>query len=367
MLPKKAVPATTSRRRLLTLTGLTATGLVAGCLGDSDDDADDGGPSDDGGDDQSDDSDDSDDGLELPDTLRIGHPSPARPSYFVPFYTVLRERLAEHDMDVEPVTYDSITAVIAGMIQGEVDFAPGTPTSMVSAIGQGFPIRSIAEINQQESQVVVSQDHIEDWEDLRGETVVGHAPDSFSTLVLKVAVERFLGSQDEVEYSFVPGTPNRLAGLEAGEILATAVTSDGAMNAERAGIGKIFYNPNDDFENMSLAQIAVLEDMMEDDPEFYQFLVDETVEAFREMYDRDATELAEAALEFDVGFSNYEEAVEIWAEAIQMALDDELWPTDPAEMLTDEKVQRALQLSVETDLIDEAIPTEDIVDRRFLD
>lgn len=369
----------TNRREFLHLggaTGVIALTGMAGCTGTGDgDDGADGGNGDDGGgtgDGADGDGDggttgtvDDGDGEVFPDTLRVGHPSPARPVYNVPTYTTFLDRMAERGVTVEPKTFSGFTGVIAGMVSDEVDIAYTTPPSLVNSTNQGFPIRAISELSQRFAQMVITQPDVESWEDLRGETLVAHSPQSFSALVLKSSVAANLGSVDAVEYRYIIGTPNRLAAMQAEETLATTVFTSGAINAEQEGYAKIFHNPNDQNEPMTLAQWTVLENNLEENPEMYQQFVDEMTASYQDVYEGDSQELAEAAIDSPTNFPEF--GADVWAQTIDQAKEDEMFPTTKAEQSTTEKLNRSLEVAVLTELIEEAPDPSSLVDRQFLE
>lgn len=369
----------TNRRRFLKVGGaagaLALTGL-AGC-GGTGDGGDGGGDGGDGGGGDGGDGGGGDGGGDggstggggdedvFPDTLRIGHPSPARPVYNVPTYTTFLDRMAERDVTVEPQTFSGFTGVIAGMVSDEVDIAYVTPPALVNSTNQGFPIRAIAELSQRFAQMVIAQPEVESWEDLRGETLVAHSPQSFSALVLKSSVAANLGSVDAVDYRYIIGTPNRLAAMEADETLATTVFTSGAISAEQEGYAKIFHNPNEQNEPMTLAQWTILERKMDENPEMYQTFVDEMTASYQDIYDGDAQALAEAAINSPTNFPEF--GADIWAQTIDQARQDEMFPKTKAEQSTTEKLNRSLEVSVQTGLIEEAPDPASLVDRRFLE
>ncbi len=359
--------ATSNRRRFLKVAGVGALTGIAGCLGGGGDDGN-GGSTDSGGNDNggggggttmSD-----NDEPELPDTLRIGHPSPARPVYNLPTYTTFLSRMEERGVTIEPKTFSGFTGVVAGMVSGEVDLAYTTPPSLVNATSQGFPIRSVMELSQRFSQQVIVQPEIDDWEQLRGETLVAHSPQSFSALVLKTAVATNLGSADACEYRYIIGTPNRLAAMESGDTLATTVFTSGAVSAEKDGIAKIFYNLNDDTDAMTLAQWTLLEDQINEKEGMYQIIFDEMQNAYNDVYSGDSMEMANAALSSPTNFPGF--GAEIWAQTIDIAKEDKMFPQDKSSQLTEAKIDTGLQLSLDTGLIEEKPDTGSLVDRRFL-
>lgn len=349
----------TNRRRFLKASGAAATiGLLAGCSGDGSDGGD--------GGDGSDGSDGGDGGDDVfPDTLRIGHPSPARPAYNVATYTTFLERMEDRGVTIEPKTFSGFTGVIAGMVSGEVDLAYVTPPSLINASREGFPITAFCELSQRFSQQVISVPGVDTWDELEGETLVAHSPQSFSALVLRASVMQNLGSIDAVDYRYIIGTPNRMAAIEEGETQATTVFLSGALAAEQEGYAKIFNNPNEDFDPMTLAQWAALDDQLEENEEMYRQITQEMLAAYEEFYERDSAELAQGTVNAPTGFPGF--GVDIWERTIDAAKEDEMYPTDPATISTTEKFRRSIDLALETGLIEEDIDPSTLVDRRFLE
>lgn len=368
----------TNRRRFLKTTGAAATvGLLAGCSDDGGDGSDGGdggdggsGGSDggsggsDGGSGGSDGGDSGDDDV-FPDTLRIGHPSPARPAYNVATYTTFLERLEDRGVTIEPKTFSGFTGVIAGMVSDEVDVAYVTPPSLINASREGFPISAFCELSQRFSQQVISVPEVDSWDELEGETLVAHSPQSFSALVLRAAVMQNLGSVDAVDYRYIIGTPNRMAAIEEGETQATTVFLSGALAAEQEGYAKIFNNPNDDFDPMTLAQWAAMDDQIEENEEMYREFTREMLAAYEEFYERDSADLAQGTVNAPTGFPDF--GVDIWEQTIDAAKDDRMYPTDPADISTDEKFRKSIDLALKTGLIEEDIDPGTLTDRRFLE
>ncbi|WP_124190874.1 ABC transporter substrate-binding protein [Natrarchaeobius oligotrophus] len=349
------------RRSVLSITGTSAFVGLAGCAGGDNGESDD--TTDDTTDDATDDTQQTDD--VLPDTLVIGNPSPAYSSANIPAFSAFSDRMEERGVSVDVEVFNDFTAVIASLMTEDIHFGFMEPVTLINSHLEGFPVVSFMELAQRITQVVVSQPEIEDWEELRGETLLAHAPQSFSALALQLAVEENLGSVDAVDYSYVAGTPNRFSAMEAGEALATTVFPSAGMEAEEQGIGRVLYDPNEHLEPMTMSQWGVLEEQLDNHPEMYQIIVDDMLEAYRDMYESDPRSIAENALDSPAGFPDY--SVDVWADTIDWATELDMWPTDLSNMLTDEKMQATMDIAIQTDLLEESVPTEDIVDHRFLE
>lgn len=334
-----------TRRRFLGAVGTGVTVGLAGCIS--------GGDGGDGG-----------SGDVLPDTLRIGHPGPTRPTYSMPPYAHFLEEMEDRGVTIEPVTFDGFSPMIAGMVSGEVEIGYVTPPSLANAVGQGFPVRAFMELSQAFSQQVCTDPSVEGWDEIEGQTFILHSPSSFSAMVGRSAVEANLGDPEAVEYQYIAGTPNRLAAIEAGEGVATTAFMSGVIDAEERGIVNHFSNPNDDFDHMSLATWTSLQEDLEENEEMYQTIVDVMLEAYEDMYERDAEELITLIQNAPTDFPDYDPA--IWIEALEIAREDEMWNTDLSEHMTEEKFTTSFELAQRAELIEEVPSVDDVVDRQFL-
>lgn len=344
--------------------GAAATAFLAGCSGDGG--SGDGGSGSDGSDGSggSGGTTTSGDGGGMPSTLRIGHPSPARPVYNVPIYSTFLSRMEEMGTTIEPVTFKGFTSMVAGMVSGEVDFGYVTPPALIKATNQGFPIAAFYELSQAFTQQVITQPDIESWEDLRGETLVAHSPQSFSALVLKGEVRKQLGSIDAVNYKYIIGTPNRLAAMRNDETPATTVFTSGAISAENEGYAKRFRNPNEDFDHMSLAMWTTLRENLNESTELYSTIAEEMGAAYEETYSGDAATIVEDALNSPTSFPEF--GADVWEQTLGVAREDSMWPQESSNMLTADKLDRSMDLAVTTGLIDEKVDPGTLTDRQFL-
>ncbi|RQG87897.1 hypothetical protein EA462_13625 [Natrarchaeobius halalkaliphilus] len=353
-----------NRRNVLTAVGAGLTIGVAGCAGDDNGNGNGTGNGNGNGGATGDDDGNGDGDDVLPDTLRLAHPGPTRPTYAAPQYAYFLEEMESRGVTIEPVTFDGFSPMIAGMISGDVEIGYVTPPSLANAIAEGFPVSSFMELSQAFSQQICTAPGIDSWDEIEGETFILHSPSSFSAMVGRNAVEANLGDPEAVEYQYIAGTPNRVAAIEAGEGVATTAFLGGVLDAEEEGIIQHFSNPNDDFDHMTLATWATLDENLDQNEEMFQIFADVMLEAYEDMYERDLTEIVELIENAPTDFPGYSE--EVWVDTFEIALENEMFPLDLDDHITDEKFTTSLELAERAELIEEVPDIDDLVDRRFL-
>ncbi|RQH02394.1 ABC transporter substrate-binding protein [Natrarchaeobius oligotrophus] len=358
------------RRTILKTVGAGVAVGLAGCMGDDNGNGGTGnGNGDDGTAAGADDDTGNGDG-ELPNPLRIGHPSPAMAGYSVPTYSIFNEAMEDRGVEIEPVVFNGFTAMVAGIVSGEVELGYSNPPAIINSIREGFPISSFLELNQKFSQQIIAQPDIESWDDLEGAPVAAHSPQSFSALTLRATAESQLGDPEAFDISYIAGTPNRISAMEEEEVVATTVFASAAVDVEERGIAQWFHNPNDDVaaEPLSLAQWVTTDDRLDENEEVYRTIAEELTNSYEQTYETDPEELAEMIFDSPADFPEYDSGdVEVWAQTIEEAQNDEMWETDMSNMLTDDRVNRSIDLAERTGLIDETVEVDDLVDRRYLE
>ncbi|RQG87950.1 hypothetical protein EA462_13895 [Natrarchaeobius halalkaliphilus] len=358
------------RRSFIKASGAVGTGLViAGCTGDGNGD---GNGTDDGngtgnGNGNGNGDDTGNDDLEMPDTIRIGTPSPDAPTWEMSSHPGLQYALEDrgHDTDLTREQFTGFTGMAAAFVSDEADMGYMGLSSLINAIEEGFPLVGFAGyINEYVFPVVVSSD-IDGWEDLRGGDVAIHDPDSISTPSAQITIREELGSIDDVNYRSILGTTNRLSALEAGEVDGAAVFDSGAYQAEAEGYGQVLSHPTeyDVLNQQTVALWVTLEENLEENPEVYGEIADCLRQGHGELYERDGDEVLDDALASgiypDFDRENHQQSFEIIREA-------ELWP-DGID-ITEEELERSLDVLEATGLIDEdrRLSRDEVFDDRFV-
>jgi len=299
----------------------------------------------------------------LPSELVIGHPSPARPIYNVPVYSAFSQRMEDRGVTLKQKTFKGYTPLIAGMVRGEVDIAETSLPSLIKSRRENFPIAGFCGWTQQYVRALLVRDPIEEWSDVDGKTLVGHSDNSLTNLMLREMVRRELGEDANVEYTNLIGTPNRVAALRGGDYEATGVFESGARQAVADGVGSILAHAWDYFEDQTIAVWGALQKNLDENEKLYRIVTEELVNSYGELYDRAAEDVV-ADLDLTVGFPEYD--TDTYVETLSAATENRVWPTDPADMLTDEKISRSQEIMQRVGIIDESIDPGSAVDRRFL-
>lgn len=346
--------------------GTVGAGMVAGCTGGDDEPevrtvfvTEDDGSQETGG----------DDGAAsespLPDTITIGHTSPAMPVHHFAMYPSYMNIIGDA-AGIERQVYGGQTPMIAGIIKGEIDFGFNSPSAVAQALNQGFPIVALYGYMQQYNfSIVVNPDEISSWEDLRGEGVAVHSPSSVSAAATAVMAQEELGSVDELSIEYVLGTPNRLAALQSGQVAAATVFRSGAVQAQKDGYGAVLASP-DEYDRLSTQTVqfwVTLETALEDREAELRAEIEPLQQAYQDLYDRDPETITQEAI--DTGFYG-EFDFDVLQETLEYYRDIEMWPVDGG--LSQESVGNAYDLLVETELLEaDVVPDyDDLVDDRFL-
>ncbi|RQH02309.1 ABC transporter substrate-binding protein [Natrarchaeobius oligotrophus] len=309
-----------------------------------------------------------DDGdLEMPDTIRIGTPSPDAPTWEMSSHPGLQYALEDrgHDTELTREQFTGFTGMAAAFVSDEADMGYMGLSSLINAIEEGFPLVGFAGyINEYVFPVVVAPE-IEEWEDLRDGDVAIHDPDSISTPSAQIAIREELGSIDDVNYRSILGTTNRLSALEAGEVQGAAVFDSGAYQAEAEGYGRVLSHPTE-YEQLNQQTVGLwvtLEENLDENEEVYGEIADCLAQGHGELYERDEDEVLDDALDSgiypDFDRDAHQQSFEIVKEA-------QLWP-DGID-ITEEELERSLDVLEATGLVseDRRLSRDEVFDDRFV-
>lgn len=166
-------------------------------------------------------------------TLRLAYASDLDPADIADQMglTTLRET---YDVDVTYLTEDS--AVVAGLLRGDIDVGNLDMTAAIKAFQVGVPLRVLMPANNVVEFVLIGQPGIATVEDLAGKSVAFHAPGSGTEILPRLLVAQSEGVSDEdIEWVVLPESPNRAAAMEAGRIDATALEFADVLTLREGG------------------------------------------------------------------------------------------------------------------------------------
>lgn len=142
--------------------------------------------------------------------------------------------IQEANAEVTELTEDS--AVIAGLIRGDIDVGNIGLTEAIKASQTGVPIKIFFVAQRRFEFVMVSQEDIKTFDDLAGKRVAYHAPGSGTEILQRVLVRQHDPAlEDEINWVVLPESPNRAAAMIAGEIDVTSLEFADVLTLQEEG------------------------------------------------------------------------------------------------------------------------------------
>jgi ABC-type nitrate/sulfonate/bicarbonate transport system substrate-binding protein len=136
--------------------------------------------------------------------------------------------------EVAELTEDS--AVIAGLIRGDVDVGNIGLTEAIKAAQTGVPIKIFYVSQKRFEFVMVSQESIKTFDDLAGKKVAYHAPGSGTEILQRVLVRQHDPSlENKIDWTVLPESPNRAAAMIAGRIDVTSLEFADVLTLQEEG------------------------------------------------------------------------------------------------------------------------------------
>lgn len=136
--------------------------------------------------------------------------------------------------EVTELTEDS--AVIAGLIRGDVDVGNIGLTEAIKAAQTGVPVKIFYVSQRKFEFVMVSQPEITSFDDLAGKRVAYHAPGSGTEILQRLLVRQHDPAlEDKIKWVVLPESPNRAAAMIAGEIDATSLEFADVLTLQEEG------------------------------------------------------------------------------------------------------------------------------------
>ncbi len=324
------------RRQFIAGVGATSAGIaLSGCIGDNGEDG-------------------------FGDAYQIGVNGPTAPVWEFAAFPLFDDRAQEeNDMEAERTAFQGFSDVVAGAVSEEADFCYISLQALITSRAEGIPIKAFLGNGNEYVFPLLTTDEIDSWEDLEGETVGVQDTSAVSYASTVAMVNEELGDPEAVEYSSMAGTENRIAAIESGELDAAAVTASSAFAAEEEGYASILAFPWEyEVTNNQTALVwATTEDKIENDTEAVQEVADLLIEAQGDVYEEDAGDLIERAQEYDF-YPSFEVGDGPWEDSLDLAREYELWAQDGD--ITQEEMDRAQDLLLDTDLIEEENEVDDV-------
>jgi NitT/TauT family transport system substrate-binding protein len=205
--------------------------------------------------------------------------------------------------EVVELTEDS--AVIAGLIRGDVDVGNIGLTEAIKATQTGVPIKVFYVSQSRFEFVMVAQEGIDSLDKLEGKKVAYHAPGSGTEILQRLLVRQHDPAlEDKVNWVVLPESPNRAAAMIAGEIDVTSLEFADVLTLQEEGNFEILGGWND-IEGPSQDAISTVwvasEEYYNENKDALQDLATNLQAGYDQFYeDKDAwMELAGSTLEVD--------------------------------------------------------------------
>src|SRR5699024_877140 len=270
-----------------------------------------------------------------------------------PIYLGVQEGIfEEHGLDVELTLAQGGAAFIPAIQSGDFDFGFSNMTSLVIAKSQGLPLQLVApgpqttgEPGSDFSSLLVPEDsEAESIVDLEGQRVAVNTLNNINDTVLKEGMRQEGGDRDSMDLVEV-AFPDMGGQLESGNVDAIMAVEPFATMAMNEGAQEIYSPYAQPIEDLTIAAYFASTDRIEEDPE----TVDAFIAAMKEsqQYAEDHPDDAKAIL------SEYTE--------IEPDVVDELTMPKFPQQVTRESIQRIIDLSEETGLIDETVNIDDLL------
>ncbi|NJL33275.1 MAG: ABC transporter substrate-binding protein [Chloroflexaceae bacterium] len=139
-----------------------------------------------------------------------------------------------YDVEVSYLAEDS--AVVAGLLRGDIDVGNLDVTAAIKAFQVGVPLTVLMPANDAVEFVLIGQPGITSVEDLPGKSVAFHAPGSGTEILPRLLVAQSdTVSDEDIEWVVLPESPNRAAAMEADRIDVTALEFADVLTLREGG------------------------------------------------------------------------------------------------------------------------------------
>jgi ABC-type nitrate/sulfonate/bicarbonate transport system substrate-binding protein len=194
--------------------------------------------------------------------------------------------------------------------------------------------------------------------------IASHTPSSQAHMTInRILREKGVDPKTEVEISFVPSTPKRVAAMKAKIVDATVIFASRAIESAMRGEFNIVAKMPDFAPKQALNIWVATEETINKRPEEVQLFTNAMLRSYREMYRRDLDELAEFAIA-QKPWKKFNPAKAV-RETIKEAREMELWPVNGG--VAKEDITTAQKFLVETKFMksDNVLPVDQLVTPKF--
>lgn len=228
-------------------------------------------------------------------TIWFGSGSTLLDPYLVPTFTITRQRLADQSINLEFVTLSTDEAVEAALDRNRVDVALLSTVGLNRAVSKGLDMKFVVGIEMHNTFVLTTRADVTDLEELRGKRIGTQSRTSLSVAVAEVMLREQAGLEpgEDYEMVYLPGSDNRAAAMEAGNLDAAVLFRNVAAQLEKRTDGefKIYGGLWDVLDPMLWEGLAVSEQFRAN-KELATTFVKAVLDTYEEFYAGDPAEMA---------------------------------------------------------------------------
>lgn len=163
------------------------------------------------------------------ETIQVGYASDLDPND-------VADQIGIQAAGAEAIALTEDSAVIAGLIRGDLQVGNIGLTEAVKATQTGVPLKIFYVAQSRFEFVMVSQPEIESFDQLAGKKVAYHSPGSGTEILQRVLVRQYDPDlEDEIDWVVLPESPNRAAAMIAGEIDVTSLEFADVLTLQEEG------------------------------------------------------------------------------------------------------------------------------------
>ncbi|MFC7403245.1 ABC transporter substrate-binding protein [Citricoccus sp. GCM10030269] len=270
-----------------------------------------------------------------------------------PIYLGVQEGIFEkHGLDPELTLAQGGAAIVPAVQSGQMDFGFSNVTSLIVGRDAGLPLKIVAtgpqttgNAEDDYAHVMVPEDSdVTSMADLEGQSIAVNTLNNINDSVVSEGMKQEGGDPESIDYVEMP-FPDMVSQLEAGNVDAIAAVEPFVTLAEAAGAKRVYAQYAEPVPDLSIAGYFTTDSMIESNPE----LVDSFRAAMKEsqQYATDHPDEAKAVLP---EYTSLEEDV----------IEELTMPRFPQEHDV-ASLERIAELSLDSGLIDEIPPTEDLI------
>lgn len=272
----------------------------------------------------------------------------------------MAEKLRQWGAEVEVVVLTS-TSGIQTMMAGKSDLASQGADEVILGNSQDAGVVAIGSPRTKQSYVLVAKNEIEDVAGLKGHSIAMSGPSGFDTLLSKYALTEAGLSDQDAKLVQVGGSPDRAAALLSGTVDAATIFLSGweELEAKTDDVHQLVsFGDTTDFPGSAYFATA---DFLEENPEVGLGVACANLEA-NDWINSNEDEYLDYAKSHIKGAS-VDGLKQLWSDAT--ALD--MWPTDPAEVISTQGMGDLEEAMLDSGAIDTDVAVEDAVDTSYLE